>query len=50
VKVFDLILRDRFRTLIFWVYQPLEKLRPRLDKRVDQMLRVSVLAYYFPRL
>ena len=32
--------RARFRTLIFWVYEPLEDLRPRLDRRVDRMLEV----------
>lgn len=32
----------RFRTLIFWVYEPLENLRPRLDKRVDRMVEVSL--------
>ncbi|WVQ80798.1 hypothetical protein IAT38_002904 [Cryptococcus sp. DSM 104549] len=33
----------RFRTLIFWVYEPLETLRPRLDKRVDKMLENGLL-------
>ncbi|WWC89196.1 uncharacterized protein L201_004114 [Kwoniella dendrophila CBS 6074] len=33
----------RFRTLIFWVYEPLETLRPRLDKRVDRMVENGLL-------
>lgn len=32
----------RFRTLIFWVYEPMENLRPRLDQRVDKMVHVSL--------
>jgi tRNA dimethylallyltransferase len=32
----------RFRTLIFWVYEPMENLRPRLDHRVDKMVDVSL--------
>ncbi|WVW84064.1 hypothetical protein I302_106092 [Kwoniella bestiolae CBS 10118] len=35
--------RARFRTLIFWVYEPLESLRPRLDKRVDKMVENGLL-------
>ncbi|WVF71306.1 hypothetical protein IAT40_006109 [Kwoniella sp. CBS 6097] len=35
--------RARFRTLIFWVYEPLENLRPRLDKRVDKMVENGLL-------
>ena len=31
----------RFRTLIFWVYEPLETLRPRLDRRIGRMVEVS---------
>lgn len=31
----------RFRTLIFWVYEPLVNLRDRLDRRVDKMVDVS---------
>lgn len=33
--------RHRFRTLIFWVYEPMETLRPRLDGRVDKMVKVG---------
>ncbi|TYJ54561.1 hypothetical protein B9479_004789 [Cryptococcus floricola] len=33
----------KFRTLIFWVYEPLASLRPRLDKRVDKMLENGLL-------
>ncbi|OXG24822.1 tRNA dimethylallyltransferase [Cryptococcus neoformans Tu401-1] len=33
----------RFRTLIFWVYEPMETLRPRLDRRVDKMLENGLL-------
>ncbi|ODN94193.1 hypothetical protein L198_05044 [Cryptococcus wingfieldii CBS 7118] len=33
----------KFRTLIFWVYEPLVSLRPRLDKRVDKMLENGLL-------
>ncbi|WWC62113.1 uncharacterized protein I303_104703 [Kwoniella dejecticola CBS 10117] len=33
----------RFRTLIFWVYEPLDTLRPRLDKRVDKMVENGLL-------
>ncbi|WVO16118.1 hypothetical protein L204_103785 [Cryptococcus depauperatus] len=35
--------RARFRTLIFWVYEPLETLRPRLDARVDRMVENGLL-------
>ncbi|WVR06929.1 hypothetical protein IAU60_003965 [Kwoniella sp. DSM 27419] len=35
--------KARFRTLIFWVYEPLESLRPRLDKRVDKMVENGLL-------
>ena len=35
--------RARFRTLIYWVFEPLESLRPRLDKRVDRMMEVGHL-------
>ncbi len=31
----------RFRTLIFWVYEPLANLKDRLDGRVDKMVEVS---------
>lgn len=34
----------RFRTLIFWVYEPMETLRPRLDRRVDKMLEVCFVS------
>jgi tRNA dimethylallyltransferase len=34
--------RARFRTLIFWVYEPMDTLQPRLDKRVDKMLAVGL--------
>jgi tRNA dimethylallyltransferase len=30
----------RFRTLMFWVYDDLESLAPRLDRRVDKMVEV----------
>lgn len=30
----------RFRTLIFWVYEPMQTLAPRLDRRVDKMIEV----------
>ena len=33
----------RFRTLIFWVYERMETLRPRLDRRVDKMLENGLL-------
>jgi len=33
----------RFRTIIFWVYEPLESLRPRLGKRVDKMVENGLL-------
>lgn len=33
----------RFRTLIFWVYEPVETLKPRLEKRVDKMVEVCLL-------
>ncbi|BEJ16322.1 hypothetical protein CspHIS471_0509270 [Cutaneotrichosporon sp. HIS471] len=33
----------RFRTLIFWVYEPLESLRDRLDQRVDKMVQGGLL-------
>ncbi|GMK55265.1 hypothetical protein CspeluHIS016_0203210 [Cutaneotrichosporon spelunceum] len=33
----------RFRTLIFWVYEPLESLSDRLDKRVDKMVEGGLL-------
>lgn len=36
--------RARFRTLIFWVYEDMEKLRPRLDRRVDKMVEVSLVS------
>ena len=32
--------RAKFRSLIFWVYEPLEALQPRLDRRVDRMVEV----------
>ncbi|KAL1411405.1 tRNA dimethylallyltransferase, mitochondrial [Vanrija albida] len=35
--------RARFRTLIFWVYEPLPTLRPRLDARVDKMVQNGLL-------
>lgn len=34
----------RFRTLVFWVYEPMETLRPRLDRRVDKMLEVCFVS------
>lgn len=34
-------LKGRFRTLIFWVYDTMDNLRPRLDKRVDRMVEVG---------
>ena len=34
----------RLRTLMFWVYDDLEKLAPRLDRRVDKMVEVGVCA------
>lgn len=36
----DLADPSRFRTLMFWVYDDLESLAPRLDKRVDRMVEV----------
>lgn len=33
--------RATFKTLIFWVYEPLETLQPRLDCRVDRMVEVG---------
>jgi tRNA dimethylallyltransferase len=36
--------KAKFRTLIFWVYEPMTTLRPRLDKRVDKM--VEVITYF----
>ncbi|XAO23963.1 hypothetical protein I312_102752 [Cryptococcus bacillisporus CA1280] len=33
----------RFRTLIFWVYESMETLRPRLDRRMDKMLENGLL-------
>lgn len=33
----------RYRTIIFWVYEPLESLRPRLGKRVDKMVENGLL-------
>lgn len=33
----------RFRTLVFWVYEPLESLRPRLSRRVDKMVDRGLL-------
>lgn len=33
--------RARFRTLIFWVYEPMATLRLRLDKRIDKMVEVN---------
>jgi len=32
----------KFRTLIFWVYEPLEMLRPRLERRVGNMVEVGI--------
>lgn len=37
--------KAKFRILIFWVYEPMTTLRPRLDKRVDKM--VEVITYFF---
>lgn len=34
---------NRLRTLMFWVYDDLEKLAPRLDRRVDKMVDVSII-------
>jgi tRNA A37 N6-isopentenylltransferase MiaA len=33
----------RYRTIIFWVYEPIESLRPRLGKRVDKMVENGLL-------
>jgi hypothetical protein len=33
----------RFRTLVFWVYEPLDSLRPRLSRRVDKMVDNGLL-------
>ena len=33
--------RARFRTLVFWVYEDMEYLKPRLDRRVDRMVQVG---------
>lgn len=38
-----MLMSNRFRTLIFWVYEPLETLRPRLSRRVDKMVEVKPL-------
>lgn len=38
-----LMLMGRFRTLLFWVYEPMETLRPRLDRRVDNMVSNGLL-------
>jgi tRNA dimethylallyltransferase len=40
--------KSRFRTLIFWVYEPLETLRPRLDRRVGKMVEVSFFSIEAP--
>lgn len=37
----------RFRTLIFWVYEPMGTLRPRLDRRVDKMLEVCLVPFAY---
>lgn len=39
----------RFRTLIFWVYEPMETLKPRLDRRVDKMLEVCFVSFAYHR-
>ncbi|KAI5449780.1 tRNA dimethylallyltransferase, mitochondrial [Naganishia albida] len=35
--------RSRFRTLMFWVYDDLENLAPRLDSRVDKMVELGLI-------
>ncbi|RXK36929.1 hypothetical protein M231_05831 [Tremella mesenterica] len=35
--------RAKFRTLIFWVYEGMDTLGPKLDKRVDKMLENGLL-------
>jgi tRNA A37 N6-isopentenylltransferase MiaA len=42
-KMTSLWLNVRFRTIIFWVYEPLDSLRPHLDKRVDKMVENGLL-------
>lgn len=37
--------KARFRTLIFWVYEKMDELRPRLDRRADKMVKVSDSGY-----
>lgn len=34
--------KARYRTLMFWVYEPLEQLKSRLDGRVDKMVEVRL--------
>jgi tRNA dimethylallyltransferase len=38
----ELIQKRRFRTLIFWVYDPPDVLNERLDRRVDGMIEVRL--------
>jgi tRNA dimethylallyltransferase len=38
--------KARFRTLVFWVYEPMDTLKPRLDRRVDKMIEVSTRSEY----
>lgn len=35
---------NSFRTLIFWLFAEKESLHPRLDRRVDKMIEVSLRA------
>lgn len=37
----ELMWGGRFRTLIFWVYDDMDILGPRLDRRIDKMIEVS---------
>ncbi|GHJ90172.1 hypothetical protein NliqN6_6574 [Naganishia liquefaciens] len=37
------VARPRLRTLMFWVYDDLEKLAPRLDRRVDKMVELGLI-------
>lgn len=38
-----LLLTVRFRTLLFWVYESMDSLKPRLDGRVDRMVANGLL-------
>ncbi|ORY32807.1 tRNA isopentenyltransferase [Naematelia encephala] len=35
--------KARFKTLVFWVYEPMDTLRPRLDQRVNKMVENGLL-------